>query len=93
MALPWVQSPYPLSLPALPSQLRTIITNSMSTVRLLVWIVIVIASLPAHAQFTLKLSPVSPGTAELQFSRTPGYYYRLEKSTDLNYQGGCEIKS
>ena len=38
----------------------------------------------ALAQFTLDLSPVSPGSAQLQFSRTAGYYYRLEKSTDLH---------
>ena len=31
----------------------------------------------------LKLSPLSPGSAQLQFTRAPGYYYRLEKSTDL----------
>ena len=37
----------------------------------------------AQEPFVLHLSPLSPGSAQLQFTRAPGYYYRLEKSTDL----------
>ena len=46
----------------------------------------------AAGQFVLDLSPVSPGDAELRFTREPGYYYCLEKSTDLNAGGdeGCD---
>jgi len=38
----------------------------------------------ASADFTLDLNPVSAGTAELRFTREPGYYYCLEQSTDLD---------
>ena len=55
----------------------------MKTVRLFVWMTLLLAALPTHAQFTLNLSPVSPGSAQLQFTREPGYYYSLESTRDL----------
>ncbi len=48
-----------------------------------VFSLLLFASLSALAEFTLNLSPVSPGAAELKFTRTPGYYYCLESSGSL----------
>ncbi len=42
------------------------------------------ASVSALAEFTLNLSPVSPGAAVLEFTRAPGYYYCLESSGNLD---------
>ena len=55
----------------------------MKAIRLLLWIGFGLTSLPAHAQFTLGLHPVSPGEAALTFTREFGYYYSLESTPDL----------
>ena len=44
---------------------------------------LLLAVLSAPAQFVLHLSPVSPGSAQLQFMRASSYYYLLEESADL----------
>ena len=55
----------------------------MKGIRILMWFGFGLVTMSVVAQFTLNLSPVSPGTAELTFTRAPGYYYCLESSPDL----------
>ena len=55
----------------------------MKIFRFLLWLVVGVAAVSARAQFALNLSPLSPGTLELRFTRALGYYYCLEKSGNL----------